>query len=100
MATDTATAHYIFKYPLTITDYQDIALPAGAKPLCVQMQDERPCLWVLVNADREPDHTLTVRIVGTGNPFPDAEECTYVGTFQMFAGGLVWHVFTRWQPHA
>jgi hypothetical protein len=40
----------------------------------------------------------TVLIVGTGNPIPDEidlENYFFVGTVQLFDGGLVYHVFVK-----
>lgn len=90
----------IYKWPLAITDYQEITAPIIEQVLTVQMQNGVPCLWAVV---REPDvpprsvpvaPRLGVFVVGTGNPIPDeAEDANYVGTIQQ--GPLVWHVFVK-----
>ena len=41
----------IFKYGLAVRDDVRIALPRGARILCVQVQDVRPCLWALVDPE-------------------------------------------------
>lgn len=80
----------IWKYPLAITDMQKIYMPVGAKFLDVQMQDEIPCAWAIIDpyVKREP---RTILIFGTGNPFSVSEKAEYIGTIQQ--GQLVWHVF-------
>lgn len=90
----------IWKFPLEITDEQTVELPAGARLLTVQMQKqygdrrETPCLWAIVDPEA-PRVRLRFRIVGTGNPFPDAEDCSYLSTFQLEDGALVFHVFVN-----
>lgn len=80
----------IYKYPLTVTDEQELNIQADARILCCQMQGGHPCLWALV----DPSARMTKRkifIVGTGNKVP--ERTIYIGTVQMLSGALVWHVF-------
>lgn len=84
----------IHKYTLLITDELQIWLPQGAELLDVQNQNERLCLWVLAEPDAEKE-CRHFRIVGTGNPIPDAHKLTFVGTVQMKNGALVWHVFEK-----
>jgi hypothetical protein len=57
------------------------------------MQAGQPCLWAVVNPDAQL-HDTTIQIVGTGHQVPDDVPLIgYIGTFQMAAGALVWHVF-------
>jgi hypothetical protein len=84
----------VYKYDLeTAPGY--LALPAGAKVLCVQTQQETPRLWVLV--DPNPNRAAVIRrfvIVGTGHTVTDEHAVwDYIGTFQLHAGTLVFHVF-------
>lgn len=39
----------IYKYPLDVTDVQEIKLPVGAEILTVQAQNGTLCLWALVD---------------------------------------------------
>lgn len=83
----------IFKYELETTDIQHFYLPIGAEILCLQTQDEIPCIWALV----EPDAELKLRtfeIFGTGHDVPDSEKRRrYIGTYQLRKGMLVFHCF-------
>lgn len=82
----------IFKYQLETTDVQRIEMPQGAEILCIQTQNEVPCIWALV----EPNATVTKRtfeIFGTGHNVPENVNRTYVGTYQLHNGGLVFHCF-------
>jgi hypothetical protein len=79
----------VHKYPLTITDLQEINTYEGWQPLLVEVQ-AGPCLWALVDTGRAM-LVDQISITGTGRPVPDdAEHC---GSFQM--PPFVWHVWRR-----
>jgi len=83
----------IFKYPLEITDTQFVELPLGAEILTAQMQGDQLCLWAMVNTS--PDaitKNRRIEIIGTGNPVPTGD-LKYISTFQVYGGGLIFHVF-------
>lgn len=82
----------IFKYFLFVCDFQRIELPKGAQILTVQAQNGDPKLWALVdeNAASEVREFLTI---GTGNSAPVTPRDTYIGTYQIHDGDLVFHVF-------
>lgn len=82
----------ICKFPLVLTDMQEITVPAGAQLLTVQLQDETPCLWALVDGYAGLTETRTIEIHGTGNPILSGLR-QYVATFQQ--PPFVWHVFER-----
>jgi len=87
----------IHKYPLRITDTQDVPMPFGARILTAQLQNGGLSLWALVENGNTPE-PREVRIVGIGNP-ADVEGFDYIATVQM--GGdwqLVWHVFAELAP--
>jgi len=84
----------IWKYELEITDEQEIKVPKGAKFLSVDFQGNSGCLWALVDS-RKPKVTRTIAIKGTGNPIDPYEDLSFIGTFQMRKGSLVWHVFEK-----
>lgn len=79
----------IWKYPLAPADEQTIQMPQGAYVMPVQIQDDAPCLWALVDPSK-PVESHVIRIIGTGNPCGDYPG-RYIGTVQL--DGLVWHVF-------
>lgn len=89
----------IWKFPLEVTDYPVVKMPPG-KVLTVQTQGGQPCLWALVDPDG-PVTERRFRVYGTGHAVKDrpsdsrqhrrADE--YVGTFQLYDGQLVFHVF-------
>ena len=88
------TKRAVWKFPVplgTSSDVFTITMPEGAEPLTVQVQSSEPQIWALVN----PENPLTsrrFRMAGTGHPI--SEEITrYVGTFQVFGGSLIFHVF-------
>lgn len=80
----------IWKYPLSPIG-ASIEMPAGSQVLCIQMQNDVPYLWVLV----DPGNHNVIRsfvVRGTGHQLPD-DPGKYIGTFQMDLGRLVFHLF-------
>jgi len=83
----------IFKYEIPISDCWEITMPKGAKILTFQTQNEAPCIWVLVDPERSQEKRK-FRVVGTGHEINEKDEkLEYIGTCQMMAGVLVWHLF-------
>lgn len=87
----------IWKYPLALTDEQELDMPEGASPLTVQFQNGCLAMWAsadveiaFASARRE---VRSVYIVGTGHPFKFPLRTRYVGTAQEPGQPLVWHVY-------
>ncbi len=96
----------VWKFPIDVTDVWTPMMPPGAKPLHVATQGEVPTLWALVTpCDPTEFEMVRFRIVGTGHElelshgvpsFFDVGE--HVGTFLLFGGGFVGHVFAEASP--
>ena len=89
-------AKRVYKYPLAIADLQNILLPKSAVVLGhPQVQHGVLCLWTLVDPDEKETKRISVVIHGTGHDVPEAddENYRYVGTFQIRAGRLIFHVW-------
>ena len=82
----------IWKYALEVEDEQSILMPCGARLLCVQVQNEQPCLWALVDPGSQREFR-EIYTVGTGCSMPAGLVPPYVGTYQLRGGSLVFHVF-------
>lgn len=83
----------IWKFSLPIDDTMFLSMPAGAKILSVQTQDDEPMLWALVDP-KAPTVKRSFVLRGTGHPmsYEDAA-LPFIGTFQMREGALVFHLF-------
>jgi hypothetical protein len=87
----------IWKYRLPLEnggDYRfELSMPSGALLLDVQLQNERPTLWALVDADDVMREARRFAVVFTGAEVPSDEgtDALYVGTWQQ--GWLVCHLF-------
>lgn len=86
----------IWKFEIDSPSKLGIEMPIGAEILTVQVQNETPCIWALVN----PEETKMKRyfeIYGTGmGIYCDMGiDRKYIGTFQLNSGALVFHVFER-----
>jgi len=81
----------IFKYPLNVTDTQELWLPKGSQILDVQRQDTKIMLWAEIDPHAISE-VHTIEFHGTGNPIEKGER-KYIATVQHY--GLVWHVYER-----
>lgn len=83
----------IWKYPVQLTDRFAADLPQNARILTVDTQQGDPQMWFHVDTD-EPVVRRHFAVVGTGHQMPvDCEYPTYMGSFQLANGNLVFHVF-------
>lgn len=84
----------VWKFPLEVTDLQEIAMPQGAEilhvgnqfPVNVSTLD----LWAIVDPNA-PVVARKLAIHGTGHPV--MEGGTHIGSVITAGGALVWHVF-------
>lgn len=82
----------VWKFPFQIHDSVLLTMPVGAEVLSLQVQDDRPCFWALVDpqAPREPRSFI---VHETGTTISDTSLGRFVGTFQTSGGAFVWHVW-------
>lgn len=93
------TALTIWKLPIPlrdgegrVTDRPEMAFPAGARVLTIQVQRGVPTIWALVDPNAETPETRRFAIVGTGQSLRnDVDSDRYVGTWQQ--DGYVFHLF-------
>lgn len=79
----------IYKYRLSITDYQTVAMPEAAKILCAMVQDDQLCLWAEVWSGNETE-VRKIHIIGTGNPMPQVK---LIHIDSVIMPPFVWHVY-------
>lgn len=80
----------VWKFTLERATRNDVRMPADATVVMVAAQFEKPCIWLLVDPERE----LVIRRFGvamTGQTF-DESECRYVGSFMLQGGAFLGHV--------
>lgn len=86
----------IWKFPIEVTDSQEILMPGGTQILHVGVQRGIPCLWALVRLPEDANKVVReIVTIGTGHPIDDASRLKYIGTYQLMEGGLVFHIFER-----
>ncbi len=79
-----------------ITDSGNVQMPKGAEILSVQSQNNKPCIWAIVDTASEMEWKY-FEVFGTGHDI----QCDigtnrkYIGTLQLDFGVLVFHVFER-----
>lgn len=81
----------IYKYPIKITESQQIEIPVDAEIIESSVEDREgnPCVWAAVENLNETK-SVKVLLVVTGSPIPEGAG-THVGCFNH--DGLVWQVF-------
>ena len=84
----------IWEYPLVVTDAQVLTIPKGAQIVAVQVQGNSPCLWAIVDQSEETERRV-IRTFGTGHEILPSflKFGTYLGTYRIASGSLVFHVF-------
>lgn len=82
----------IYKYPLSIVNYQSVKLPLGAEILCIKNQGEIPCLWALVDPKQLISDPVQIRCVGTGHELTE-DHAKYIDTVLICGGAIVLHFF-------
>lgn len=82
----------VFKYQIPVEASFSVEMPEEAQILCVQLQNDEPCIWAVVDPAK-PIVRRLFYIRGTGHRIAEAAEAEYVGTFQYEGGTLVFHLF-------
>lgn len=84
----------VYKYDVPECEGEFIrSMPSGAKILAVQMQGNHPKMWALVETEYTKMVNYNFFVCTTGTPIKHNNILTYVGTFQLRQGELVFHVF-------
>jgi len=89
MTTETLT---VWKFQPRIADVAVVEMPKGARILRAGIQGVTFCVWALVDP-KAPMAERRIRIAGTGHDIAPSHTETYVNTFEMNGGALVFHVF-------
>lgn len=74
----------------------EVHMPVGSEIIYLDKQRGVPQLWVLFNPDTVEHEYRKFLIVGTGKIVPD--NTTYIGSWQMEDGELIWHLFEITNP--
>lgn len=96
----------IHKYPLKITDFQEVEMPEGAMvlsvvtmPAPIGTSTEQVCVYAEVDTER-PLVPRRFRIYGTGHEMNHQHEMEYIGTVTMSNRALVWHVYENYMKES
>jgi len=83
----------IWRFPLNGATYQWIEMPVDAKILCVRVNEREPCLYALCDDSGSHTEGRLIATRGTGEELNFDGQFTYLDTYQLREGGLVYHVF-------
>lgn len=82
----------VYKYPIETRDQQILIIPGLIQVLHLDVQGGRPCIWCMVDPDKAAKGYKVI-IHGTGHDADDTADMKYVGTYKLFNGTFVGHVF-------
>jgi len=82
----------VYKYGVMAERTFALELPSGAAFLSVQTQRGAPQAWFLVDEKKTGTTTRKFFTVGTGHDLPPGPSI-FLGTFQLAADDLVFHLF-------
>lgn len=89
----------IWKFQLEpATALQCVEMPKGAKILSLQTQNNIPCIWALVNPDKNVEEEERIFVThGTGDIIStnNLMQMQYIATYQIDEGEYVFHVFEK-----
>lgn len=85
----------IYKYELEMEDVQILALPPNSSILNVKGIGDKPYLYAVIDLDTEETVDRTILMFGTGHEIEDNLKAHYIGTFLLYAGAQVYHVFEK-----
>lgn len=89
----------IWKFKMDIDDTQVIYMPKGAEILSIQLQNNEPVIWALVNPEEKEPRQF--EMFGTGYPIPCdmGVNRKFLGTIQPIGIGssfsFAFHIFER-----
>jgi hypothetical protein len=69
-----------------------VDMPIGAEILTIQEQNEKPCLWALVDTEAKKENRVFC-IHGTGHEISSIKAKKYIGTYQLLDGSAIFHIF-------
>lgn len=91
----------IYKYQIETKDVQTIQVPKliGASKFKDQVLNldtvfGEPCIWCLCDTKEELQN-IKILVIGTGNPMPLLSKDDYLGSYMLYHGNLVFHVFAK-----
>lgn len=87
----------IWKYSLSSKDTQKVTMKKHAKILYVASQGNNPCIWALVDTENE-EVQRTFVTHGTGHEIENLKDKEYIGSFQLYEGRYIFHIFELVTP--
>jgi hypothetical protein len=86
----------IWKYKLELKGVQSIEVPQRSRPLSLKVQDNEPCVWILVpDTETDKKETITFTTFGTGQPNINVDNWFFLDTYLLNDGLFVFHVFYK-----
>ena len=84
----------IYKYVLNTSADTIINMPKDATVLSLKVQHDKACIWCLVNTEKD-NVERTFVTYATGQPIPEPNKFSYVGSYMIDNETLVFHVLEK-----
>lgn len=86
----------VHKFTLDCILVQYVEMPAGARVIAADNQDEELCVWAIVDTDRKPEKRVFYCMeTGADASVAALQTSMFVGTVLFDEGAYVVHVFVR-----
>jgi hypothetical protein len=83
----------IWKYELHV-GHNHVEIPQGSKILYAREQEDRICIWVVVDALTALTEYKIIHVIGSGFSFPsDQGYFRHIGSAHMYQGKEIYHCF-------
>ena len=81
----------IHKYPLRLTEKQNVVIPLHSRLITVKSINEQLYLYAMIDPEQTRTDNIEVLIYGTGHVFDSILSFNHLET--VVQNGFVWHVF-------
>ena len=81
----------IHKYPLRLTEKQNVLIPLHSRLISVKSINEQLYLYAMIDPEQTRTDNIEILIYGTGHVFDNMLSFNHLDT--VVEHGFVWHVF-------
>lgn len=85
----------ILKYTLKMIREQVVKIPAPARIISAIEQHNKVVIYAVVNSKADMIINRTIRILKTGEYFPDNHQCRFINSVSIGSGDHTLHVFEK-----
>lgn len=84
----------IHKYELKI-GITEVEIPISNRILSIQIQDNKVCMWILLDDSNNTKVKRKFVAIGTGHSINEENKLVYLDTIQLNKGTYIFHIFEQ-----